>query len=388
MRSETRRGVSPIKFIFWGTVGGIIAGASVLYFASKRHGRKLEQTPLFEAMESGEALIAVRRAPQLESAYLEMDSYRADSRDGNSSVSQKQTIYEVNPAARSKGVTDVKNDEFTLSEPPTRHARISFEESLASSRRSSQKPTSSDAPLSLKFAANENRIQEEAMELSIQSAQDFVIVSEHVQGYVLPEMEEETVVEMTIVAPITLDEETSYPWLEDAPTEKITDRQPFSLDQFSPTGLHDQDVSSCLKEGRKLCDSRKFLEAERSYQKMQQSYPEDARLFNALGTLYAEQGKYGDAEKSWLRAISLEPSTETYNFLGSIWEGQDRYDDAVEAYKKALDLNPGDIMSRSNLGWIYASQKKYSRARKEFQRNTESYSGEKPRELRPWKKRT
>ncbi len=378
MRSETRRGVSPIKFIFWGTIGGVIAGASVLYFASKRQRNKPEQVPLLEAMESGEALIAVRQAPQLESAYQEKVAYQEESAHRTSMVSQNETNYGENAVGRARRATSPKIDEFALSEPQTKYARVSFEESLAASRQSSQKPPSSDTLVSLKFAENENRIQEADTELSIQNARDLVIESEDERAYTLHKIEEETIVAAIIVTPEPSNEESAYPWLEDAPTEKMTDRQPFSLAQFSPTGMQGQDVSSCLKEGRELCNSRKFLEAERIYQKMQQSYPEEARLFNALGTLYAEQGKYGDAEKSWLRAISLEPSTETYNFLGSIWEGQDRYDDAVEAYKKALELTPNDIMSRSNLGWIYASQKKYSRARKEFQRTNESYSGEKP----------
>ncbi len=387
MRSENRRRGSPIKLIFWGTVGGVIAGISVLYFASKRQSRKPEQTPLLEAMEDGGALAVVRQAPRLEPEHQENDAFKVESRDGNSLISQNETTYGEFAAGRSRRAAPPKDDEFLLSEPKTRHERVSFEDSLASSRLSALKSASSDLPVSLKFASNKNRIQEDVAKLSIDTAKDFDDRSEDELLYDFAEIEGETILASKIATVEPLNEESLYAWLDDTPTEKISGLHPVAIAHFTPTGLQDQDISSCLKEGRGLCDSHKFLEAERIYQKMQQSYPEDARLFNALGTLYAEQGKYGDAEKSWLRAISLEPSTETYNFLGSIWEGQDRYDDAVEAYQKALELNPQDIMSRSNLGWIFASQKKYSRARKEFQRTSEARSIDNPREVRSGNKR-
>ena len=155
-------------------------------------------------------------------------------------------------------------------------------------------------------------------------------------------------------------------WHDDEPTEKINSVATKRRFALQTTGLQDQDVWASILEGERLAGLKKYREAERIYQKLLKLYPEEVRLYNAMGTLFAGEEKYDEAEKAWLKANELNPTTETYNYLGSVWESQKRYDEAVGAYQKALELNPNDVMARSSLGWLYASQKKYSNARKEF----------------------
>ena len=176
-------------------------------------------------------------------------------------------------------------------------------------------------------------------------------------------------------------------WLDDTPTEKLSAESQRKPAELTTTGLKEQDIWSALLEGGRLSGAKKYREAERLYQKMIRLYPEEPRLHNAMGALYAEQERYRDAEKSWLKSLDLAPSTETYNFLGSVWESQKRYDEAVGAYQKALEINPQDVMARSNLAWLFASQKRYANALKEFQKTQTDQSDLDPGPVRVGKRR-
>ncbi|HEX7232850.1 MAG TPA: tetratricopeptide repeat protein [Candidatus Binatia bacterium] len=113
--------------------------------------------------------------------------------------------------------------------------------------------------------------------------------------------------------------------------------------------------------------------------------PALAHYHNNLGFLKAEQGKYGDAETHYLKAIALtekhagtdQPDfADQLNNLAGIYRSQARYRDAEKLYRRAIEI--WERQSRSehlklalamnNLGGLYALEGQYADAEALFER--------------------
>ncbi len=88
--------------------------------------------------------------------------------------------------------------------------------------------------------------------------------------------------------------------------------------------------------------------ARRQLETLARSYPEDARVFNFLGVVCAQGGRYREAEEHFLRALQLEPrSLGTYLNLGRLYqenlaEDEEALEKGVRVYRAAIEIDPAN----------------------------------------------
>jgi tetratricopeptide (TPR) repeat protein len=82
-----------------------------------------------------------------------------------------------------------------------------------------------------------------------------------------------------------------------------------------------------------------------------------------LAAAYEKQGKLGDAEQAYRKAVSLRPNYwNVYNAFGAFYYNQARYGDAAAMFQKAITLAPSNFRAYSNLGGIYLLLGRYQEA--------------------------
>ena len=78
--------------------------------------------------------------------------------------------------------------------------------------------------------------------------------------------------------------------------------------------------------------------------------PEFTPVQAQIGMVYAQQGKYKDAEQYLRRAILLDPTSVTYQYnLAVLYDRMKRYKEAMILYKRVLDAGYlGNVLPQSN----------------------------------------
>ncbi len=76
------------------------------------------------------------------------------------------------------------------------------------------------------------------------------------------------------------------------------------------------------------------------YEKAVKNNPRSAYLANDLGILYSGEGRFDDAEKSFLNALALQPENDYFYFsLAEMYAMSEKFDRAQEALGKAIGFN-------------------------------------------------
>lgn len=82
--------------------------------------------------------------------------------------------------------------------------------------------------------------------------------------------------------------------------------------------------------------------------------PDSYRVINNLGMAYADSGDYELAEKTYKKAIALEPSVQiAYHNLGNLYRDAGKTDEAIRNYKTAIKFSPKFSPSYSALIGLY-----------------------------------
>jgi tetratricopeptide (TPR) repeat protein len=77
--------------------------------------------------------------------------------------------------------------------------------------------------------------------------------------------------------------------------------------------------------------------------------PENAILWQNLGTIQRTTGALGPAATSFKKAITINPISALAHYnLGAVYDAQGSYDDAIEEYRRALVLEPDLADPRKN----------------------------------------
>lgn len=112
-----------------------------------------------------------------------------------------------------------------------------------------------------------------------------------------------------------------------------------------------------VKDSQKWFDSIKFWSQTVKYA------PKSYKANLELGTAYAKNGDYKNAEPYLKRALELNPKDHaTHNNLGNVYKLTGQLGKAEEEYKKAIQLNPEHANSYGNLANIYFRMEKYEEA--------------------------
>lgn len=119
-------------------------------------------------------------------------------------------------------------------------------------------------------------------------------------------------------------------------------------------GKKDQYGSVLLnKVGITQMQLTRFGDAKKSFEKAIKIDRTYACVYNNLGVVYYHDKKYGKAIKYYKRAIGIDPNSASYySNLGSAYFSNKDMQDAVLQYSKALQLDPDIFERRSSVGII------------------------------------
>jgi len=116
-----------------------------------------------------------------------------------------------------------------------------------------------------------------------------------------------------------------------------------------------------------------FDQAEASFRLALRDDPLSAEALYGLGSVYLNQQKTAEAQKSFERAVKLHASypdtlPNAWNNLGLLATRAGRTAEAIPYFQEALKLSPDHLVALDNLGNAYRQQKRWEEARKLFER--------------------
>jgi tetratricopeptide (TPR) repeat protein len=128
--------------------------------------------------------------------------------------------------------------------------------------------------------------------------------------------------------------------------------------RVNPASNATSDVQQLLAAGQAAHDQGRFEEAIRSYNRviaLSANQPRTAATANLrIGNAYMAQGKFGNAEVAYERAVTLNPSdAESYNNLGEALGELKQYPRALEAFNKAISLDAKLLKAKYNQAVSY-----------------------------------
>jgi tetratricopeptide (TPR) repeat protein len=113
-----------------------------------------------------------------------------------------------------------------------------------------------------------------------------------------------------------------------------------------------------LAAGQAAQDQGRFDEAVSTYNRvvaLSSNQPRTAAIANfRIGNAYMAQGKFGNAEVAFERAVTLDPtSADSYNNLGEALGELKQYPRALEAFNKAIGLDQKLLKAKYNQAVTY-----------------------------------
>jgi len=118
------------------------------------------------------------------------------------------------------------------------------------------------------------------------------------------------------------------------------------------------DVQQLLMAGQTAHNQGRFEEAIRTYNRviaLSANQPRTAATANLrIGNAYMAQGKFGNAEVAYERAVTLNPAdAESYNNLGEALGELKQYPRALEAFTRAITLDQKLLKAKYNQAVSY-----------------------------------
>ncbi|HEV2828880.1 MAG TPA: tetratricopeptide repeat protein [Pyrinomonadaceae bacterium] len=118
------------------------------------------------------------------------------------------------------------------------------------------------------------------------------------------------------------------------------------------------EVQQLLAAGQAAHEQGRFDEAIRTYNRvitLSADQPRTAAIANfRIGNAYMAQGKFGNAEVAFARAVALNPAdAESYNNLGEALGELKQYPRALEAFTKAINLDQKLLKAKYNQAVSY-----------------------------------
>jgi Flp pilus assembly protein TadD len=129
--------------------------------------------------------------------------------------------------------------------------------------------------------------------------------------------------------------------------------------QIKPAGTTaPNEIQQLLSAGQTAHDQGRFEEAIRNFNRviaLSTNQPGNAAIANFMvGNAYMAQGKFGNAEVAFERAVTLNPaSAESYNNLGEALGELKQYPRALEAFNKAISLDQKLLKAKYNQAVSY-----------------------------------
>jgi tetratricopeptide (TPR) repeat protein len=118
-----------------------------------------------------------------------------------------------------------------------------------------------------------------------------------------------------------------------------------------------------FKVADELLASGKPDEAIAVYRGLQAEYPNIPEIYFNLGSVYAQQEKWPEAEAEYLKVIELQPDNSMAKvLLAETHKNMGRADEAVAAIEQLIAENPDDPELHYNLGVFYLNEQRHEEA--------------------------
>jgi Tfp pilus assembly protein PilF len=145
--------------------------------------------------------------------------------------------------------------------------------------------------------------------------------------------------------------------------EKKSPAGPVDREKTNPTATTAPKaaVPSKLQEAARAAmnsvEQGKYRTAERQYQQILTTDPNNLGALSNLGVVYFRTGNIRAAESTLKKALTIAPNDDfVLTTLGIVHYQQSRFDDALMELRRAIDINPNSATAHNYLG-ITASQK-------------------------------
>ncbi len=140
-----------------------------------------------------------------------------------------------------------------------------------------------------------------------------------------------------------------------------------ALDQFLVEQPRSKDAENLL--GNIDMDEGRLGEAEAHFRKALEYEPKFTDALNSLGILYDRLGREEEAIAQFGSVLTVDPEyAEAYNNIGVIREKQGRAGEAIEAFRKAIAADSAFAGSYSNLALILERSGDYAGAEDQFRK--------------------
>jgi tetratricopeptide (TPR) repeat protein len=114
-----------------------------------------------------------------------------------------------------------------------------------------------------------------------------------------------------------------------------------------------------FEKAAELSAAGKLDEAIALYREVEREHPEIPELHFNLGTVYARQEKWAEAEAAYQRALELEPdNAQAQVLLADVHRNMGLTDEAVAAMEKLIAENPDNAQLHYDLGIFYLNAKR------------------------------
>ena len=126
----------------------------------------------------------------------------------------------------------------------------------------------------------------------------------------------------------------------------------------APSSNSTSDPGQLLAAGEAAQQQGRFEEAIKTYNRviaLATGQPRTAAMAHfRIGNVYMSQGKFGNAEVAFARAVALNPTdAESYNNLGEALGELKQYPRALEAFSRAISLDPKLLKAKYNQAVSY-----------------------------------
>ncbi len=98
--------------------------------------------------------------------------------------------------------------------------------------------------------------------------------------------------------------------------------------------------------------------------------PQSYRVLNNLGMAYAENKHYGQAEETYLKAITIEAGNPVaIHNLANNYRNTGRFEEAISTYRRAIELDPDFIFSYQQLLKLYLALAEHNYKNKDIDKS-------------------
>lgn len=122
-------------------------------------------------------------------------------------------------------------------------------------------------------------------------------------------------------------------------------------------------VEEFFVQGFNAQESGSYETAIDYYQKAIELTPEDAKVYNKMGTAFASKEDYEQAIIYFKKALEIDPyNAYAYNNMGNAYAAIKQYTQAIYCFQKAIEIEPDGAYAYNNMGNAYSAQSNYVQA--------------------------